>query len=376
MSHAILSASGASRWMACTPSARLEDQMPNVSSSYADEGTKAHDLGEKMLRYELGDPEYLLAPRKEDWPSDMWHHMENYRDYVLERYAEAKARTADASIEIEFKIETDRWIPEGFGRNDAAIISDDILDIIDYKHGMGVPVYAQDNPQLKIYALGALVKLGFLYDIRKVRVHIYQPRIDNISVAEYSVEELYDWAEYELKPKALEAWEGKGEFVVGSHCRFCRVKATCRAFAEHNMELTKHEFAGPALLTDEEIPEILKAAELLGIWVNAVQEYALEQAKNGKEWVGYKLVEGRSNRKFTDEDAVAKLLAKKGFKKAETHVTKLMTLTGLEGLLGKKDFAEILGAYVIKPEGAPTLVPESDKRPAMQMFSELPELIS
>lgn len=369
--HAILSASASSRWMACTPSAQLEAQMPESTSSYAEEGTKAHELGEKMLRHALGDPAYPLAPRKEDWPTDMWHHMEGYRDFVLEQYAEACKRTPDAMIEIEFEVDTSRWIPEGFGRNDVGILSDDVLTIVDYKHGMGVPVSAEGNSQLKIYALGALVKLGFMYDIKKVRCIIYQPRLDNFPIAEYDVNELLEWAEWELKPKAEKAFAGEGDFVPGSHCRFCKVKATCRALAEMNMELTKRDFAGPALLEESEIPAILKAAEMLSIWANAVQEYALQKAKEGTEWPGYKLVEGRSNRKFTDEDAVAKLLAKKGFKKAETHVTKLLSLTGLEQLLGKKDFSEILGPLTTKPTGAPTLVPESDKRPAMHMFSIL-----
>lgn len=354
--------------------------MPETTSSYAEEGTQAHELGEKLIRQQLwydaagevdiADTGIELPGKKEDYPAGMYDYMVGYKDFVTEQFAEAKARNHDAIIEVEFMTDTSAWIPEGFGHCDVAIISDQVLTVIDYKHGMGVPVTAEGNPQLKIYGLGALAKLGVLFDVKEVHVIVYQPRIDNIVEANYTVEELYEWADNELAVKAQIAWKGEGEFVPGKHCQFCRVKGTCRALADYNMNLMFHDLKGPALLDESEIPEILRASELLVMWANAVKEYALAQAEQGKEWPGYKLVEGRSNRKITNEEEFAARLIEKKFDPTEIYNSKLKGITELEKLVGKKPFAEEFSDLIIKPKGAPTLVPETDKRASLtdQMF--------
>jgi len=273
---------------------------------------------------------------------------------VLERITEG------ATVLLEQRLDFSPWVPEGFGTGDAVIITDNRLEIVDLKYGKGVPVSAECNPQLRLYALGAINEFGMLYDFKTVRTTIVQPRLDNISSEELAVEELLQWGET-VKPIAWQAFTGKGDFHAGDHCRFCRARYTCRARAEANLELAKYDFQEPEALTVEEIGEILYKAEELQQWVKDIKEYALIQAyQHGVKFPGWKVVEGRSVRKITDEEAVAERLRREGY---EPYKQVLYTLTEFEKMIGKKRFNEIAGDLIEKPAGKPTLVPESDKRP-------------
>ena len=375
--HAILSASGAYRWLACPPSARLEEQFAETTSTYAEEGTLAHGIAEQKLRFllkQISDQDYAQAlqvfEKNEFYSASMLDYIETYTSIVIEKVNEAKARSADAVVLLEQKLDFSDWVPEGFGTGDVVIISDGVLEIIDLKYGKGVPVAAEENAQMKLYALGALATFDSLYDIKTVRMTIVQPRLDSISSDEIPAETLYWWADTELIKRAQLAWEGKGEFQAGEHCRFCRARYTCRARAEANLELAKMEFKKPELLTDEEIGEVLKQADDLKAWVSDVFDYALVQARDhGKKFPGWKLVEGRSVRQYADEGAVAKKLTEAGYKEEQIYEKKLWGITAMEKLLGKTLFNELLGGLVIKPPGKPTLVPEADKRPEINSIA-------
>jgi hypothetical protein len=369
--HAILSPSGAHRWLTCTPSARLEQQFPDSAGQAAAEGTLAHSLSELILRFRtkqiapsLYDTKLKALQSDSLYESGMLDYCEDYAVFVLERFAEAQAHTSDAVLKLETKLNLTDYVPEGFGTGDAIIIADGTLDLIDLKYGKGVPVSAEQNKQMMLYALGALRDFDFVYDIQRVRMTIHQPRIENFSTYEVAVEDLKLWAEQELKPKAALAFAGEGEFAPGTHCRFCRAKAVCRALADYNLSIAKHEFKAPALLTDEELVSILARVEQFTTWVSAVEEHALNEAvNNGKKWPGYKLVEGRSNRKYADETAVACKLLKVGFPEDDIAPRKLLGITDMTKVLGKKDFAFYLDDLIVKPPGRPTLVPATDKRP-------------
>ena len=270
-------------------------------------------------------------------------------------------------MEIEQKLDLTEYIPESFGTADCVIISDGVMEVIDLKYGKGVPVYADYNPQLMLYGLGALNKYDFMYEIESVKLTVVQPRLNNISSFLISVEELRKWANDVLKPQAELAFSGEGELNAGEWCKFCAVKNKCRALYEKQIELAKYEFKEPKLLSDEEIADILGRIPQLVEWANSVSEYAKDEAVNhGKAWPGYKLVEGRSIRKWSDEDLAAKaILSIPGVSEDQVYNTKLKGISDIEKLVGKKIFAEKLSDVVVKPQGAPTLVPESDKRPAM-----------
>lgn len=370
--HAVLSPSGASRWLACTPSARLEQQFPDSAGVAAREGTLAHALGEILLRKEIGLINYsaylkdLKGIQKNDLFSDeMQGYAEDYRDFVIERFNEAKAVTPDAQLEIEVKLDLRKYIEEGFGTGDAIIIGDGILDLIDMKYGKGVKVSAIENKQMMVYALGALYYYGLAYDIHTVRMTIYQPRMDNFSTWELPVTDLIDWTEKVLKPRAALAFAGEGDFNSGDHCRFCRAKAVCRANAEYRQEKIRDDFKTPDLLDDQEISDILERVSGIENWLTAVKDYALMAAVNdGKKWPGFKLVEGRSNRVIADEASVVKhLIQDMSYGEDLIYNKKIKGIGDLEKLLGKKGFADEIGKWVIKPKGKPTLVLESDKRP-------------
>ena len=372
MSHALLSPSAASRWLNCTPSARLEEQFPDRAGAAAAEGTTAHALAEILISQALGtDKAFKLNARLKEvqdssfYNEDMHEHCDNYVALVLERYAEAQRRTKDPVIFLERRIDLSAYVPEGFGTGDAVIIADGLMDIIDLKYGKGVPVSAIENKQMMLYALGLVHEFELIYLLERVRMTIYQPRIDNVSSFEMAVDDLKRWAEDELKPKAAMAFAGIGEYQAGSHCQFCKAKGICRAFADYNLVLARHEFKQPELLNDEEVAEILDKAATFTNWLNAVKDHALSEALNGKEWPGYKLVEGRSNRKFTDEEQVAGKLMELGYKEEDIYNKKLQGITALEKMVGKAAFTTHLGGYTVKPPGAPTLVPQSDKRPAI-----------
>lgn len=380
MAHAILSPSAASRWLNCTKSARLEQEFPDKGSTAAAEGTLAHHYGELIIRNRMGWPEEVLPKVREKqfkqavdkvkadklYNTEMDGYCEDYAVFVMERLAEAQAKTSDAMLFLEQKLDLTKWVPEGFGTSDCCIIADGVMETIDLKYGKGVPVDAVLNKQMMLYALGALESFGFLYDIHTVRMTIYQPRIDNISTWEIEVADLMEWADGELTEKARLAFDGAGDFLPGKHCQFCKAKPKCRALHDYNMELAKHEFKKPDLLADEDIAEVLNRVDLFKNWLKAVEEHALEEAvKNNKLWPGYKVVEGRSVRKYTDEKAVLKQLEGKGFAlKVITEPVSILSISKLEKTIGKDNML-MIADYVVKPPGKPTLVPVSDKRPQM-----------
>ena len=285
-----------------------------------------------------------------------------YAAYILEQVEAAKETCKDPKVLIEQRVDFSRWVEQGFGTADCIIIADGTLRICDYKHGLGVLVSADDNPQMKCYALGALELFDDIYDIDTISMTIYQPRRQNISTFEISKDDLYTWADEVLKPTADLAFAGDGNFLCGEWCGFCKAKHECRARAEANLMLAQHDFKLPPLLEDSEIEYILSRADELVAWASDIKEYALQQAISGKEWSGWKLVEGRANRRYSNEDAVIQAVTDAGF---DPYEKKLLGITAMQKLLGKTRFDELLSAYIEKPQGKPTLVPESDKRPAM-----------
>lgn len=369
MAHALLSASGASRWMACTPSARLEQNFENKTSQYAEEGTLAHELGELKLRKELEglstrsfNSKVKKIQENELYTADMPDYVDMYVETCLERVSEAKAKTPDALFKIEQRLDFSEWVPEGFGTGDFVIIADGTMEVCDLKYGKGVPVSADNNKQMMLYALGAISEFSFLYDIEKVRMTIIQPRLDNISTFEVTVEDLVKWAEEYVRPRAELAIKGEGEFCAGDHCRFCRAKSVCKARTEKNLELAKYDFQKPNTLDNNDIAYILSKVDELVNWAGDVKEYALEQALQGEEFDGYKVVEGRSNRKWSSEDDVAKVLIGQGFQENMIYTRKLDGISKIESAIGKKEVQRLLGDYIVKPVGKPTLVPITDKR--------------
>ena len=368
--HAVLSASGSHRWLNCTPSARLELEFENTGSEAAREGTAAHALCEHKLKRAL----HMRSRRPvSDYDSnEMEECTDAYVDFVMEQYEAAKQVCEDPVILIEQRLDFSCYVPDGFGTGDCLIISDDRLHIIDFKYGMGVLVEAEDNPQMKLYALGALAVYDALYDIREVSMTIFQPRRENVSTWTIPVEDLKAWAENELKPRAKMAYDGEGEYLPGEWCTFCRAAVRCRARAEEKLKLAQTEFRMPPLLTDAEIEDILAVLPDLTKWANEIAAYALDAALNhGKEWNGFKVVEGRSVRKYRDEEAVAEAAKEAGYK--DIYRQSLIPLTEMQRLMGKDRFEEILGGLITKAPGRPTLVPKSDRRPAMSVSNAINE---
>lgn len=361
-SHAILSASSSHRWMNCTPSARLEREFADRETEAAAEGTAAHALCEHKLRRAL-----KMRSRKPVSKYDcdeMDGYTDGYVEFVLEQLAQAKLECADPLVLIEQRLDFSCWVPEGFGTGDCLIVADKLLHIIDFKYGQGVLVDAEENPQMMLYALGALRLFDSLYDITEVSMSIYQPRRENVSTWTISVDELNAWAENVLKPKAELAHKGEGDYLPGPWCQFCKAAVKCRARAEEKLQLARFEFAPPPLLSDEEVEEILGKLDDLTKWANEIQAYAQEAAINhGKVWQGFKLVASRTNRKYTDEEAVVKAANEAGYH--DIFKKSLIPITEMEKLMGKKNFTAILGSLVEKPQGRPTLVPVTDKRPAL-----------
>ena len=361
--HAILSASSSHRWLNCSPSARLELEFEDRETDAAAEGTAAHALCEHKLRRALK----LRSPRKpvSKYDSDdMDAYTDGYVEFVLEALAEARQTCADPIINIEQRLDFSCYVPDGFGTGDCVIIGDKRLHVIDFKYGQGVLVEAEHNPQMMLYALGALRLFDSLYDIDEVAMTIYQPRRENVSTWTISVADLKAWAEDELIPKAKLAYEGEGEFLPGPWCTFCKAAVKCRARAEEKLRLAQYEFAKPPLLTDAEIEDILDKLSDLTSWANEIMAYAQDAALNhGKLWRGWKVVEGRSNRKYSDEQAVIEAANAAGYH--DIFRKSLIPLTEMEKLMGKQEFQDILGGLIIKPAGKPTLVPASDKRPAI-----------
>ena len=360
--HAILSASASERWLRCPPSARLCETYEDKGSDYAAEGTCAHTLCEARLKQALGIPTKDPVEDLSWYNEEMEECAQGYASYVVELLETAKQTCADPVVMIEQRVDFSRWVKEGFGTADTLLISDGVMNICDFKYGAGIEVSAEGNSQMRLYALGALEIFDCIYDIEEIQMTIYQPRKANISVSAITKDDLLKWAEEEVVPKAELAYAGLGEFSCGEHCRFCKAKAECRERANTNLALARFDFESPALLTDEEIADILGKVDALTAWASDVKEYALQQAVSGKEWDGWKLVEGRSIRKYTSEALVASAVESAGF---DPYERKVLGITSMQKMLGKNRFEELLAPYLEKPQGKPTLVPISDKRPAM-----------
>lgn len=351
MSHALLSPSASKRWIECPRSARLTEFLPDITSTYASNGTLAHSVAEGKLKHWLGRSG--AKPKCED--AEMDEYTDDYASFVLEQAAALTSPT----VYVEQRIDCSMCIPECFGTCDALIVSEGVLHIIDLKSGSGIRVDAEGNDQLRIYSLGALAMFGFLYDIATVRMSIFQPKLGNCSTWEIPVEELTAWAENTLIPAAKLAWNGEGDYKAGTHCQFCKAKAECRERAKANLALAVYDFTDPALLQLCEIADILGKLDALVAWASDVKEFALEKALAGTGFAGWKVVEGRSVRHYSDEAAVAKAVTDIGLDPFE-H--KLLGITAMTSLLGKKRFEDTLGGFTYKPAGKPVLVPVTDKR--------------
>lgn len=368
--HAYLPPSSADRWIHCPGSVALAAQLPPPeSSTYAEEGTLAHSVAELKLRRNIGELTQRQFTRSmtkyvksEYWCGEMDEATDFYADTVIEHLADAGA---DAELMIEQYLSLDRWVPESFGTSDAVVIGGDTIEVIDLKYGKGVKVNAESNAQLRLYALGAAALFGDLYDFTQARYTIVQPRLDHVSSETVPLKELLLWAEDEVRPRAVMALEETDYTACGDWCRWCPAKALCRHRAEHNLELAKDEFKAPPLLTDEEIGDVLTRAEAVKRWVEDVQTWALEQAVAGKNFDGWKLVEGRSVRRYADDNKAAEKLIAAGYDEAMLYERKLYGITAMEKILGKKQLSTILGDLLVKPAGKPVLVPESDKRNAI-----------
>ena len=365
--HAVLSASSANRWLHCPPSVRLSEGYMDKASAFAMEGTSAHELCEYKLRSALGMEAENPTENLDFYNTEMEECAEDYATYILGLVEKAKENCSDPVVMVEQRVDFSRYVPEGFGTADCIIIADETLNIVDYKHGKGVEVSAEDNPQMKLYALGALELFDCLYDISKVQMTIFQPRLSNVSVFVMDKADLLYWANDELTAKAELAFEGKGELCCGEWCKFCKAKANCKERARVNMEMAQYEFRKSSLLTDKEVVKILCRIDELTSWASDVKNFALEQAVRGKQWPGWKVVEGRSNRKYTDEGAVAQVVKNAGY---NPYDEKIMGITNMTKMLGKEKFNELLGDFVERPQGKPTLVPEDDNRPRMNTAKE------
>lgn len=372
--HAILSASGAHRWLVCTPSARLEEMIPEQESEYANEGRLAHEIAELYLRKAFTDP---MGPRK--FKSELKKLQEKplYQDEML-KHAEAYLETVSGIVHsygntkpyiaLEKQLDYSEYVPEGFGTGDCVIIGGDQLIVIDYKYGKGVPVYAEDNPQMKLYALGALLMYAPIYGIEKIKLVIVQPRLSNNSYYDLTTNLLITWAE-DKKPIAQQAFEGKGEFIPGEHCQFCRAKALCRARCDFHLDLEDYEYEKPPLLSNEEVGCVLHKAQHLAQWAKHLEKYALDTCLSGGSIPGWKAVEGRSTRAFADTDEAFRILQSQGYEEATLYTREPLSLAEVEKLTGKKEFNSLLANHIIRPPGKPTLALEDDNRKAITQIS-------
>lgn len=374
--HALLSPSAAHRWINCTAAPRLEAGVTDKGSDYAAEGTLAHAYCAYKLKEFLGMPTDSEAKEIAEL-NDRYHtgemdeYTDTYKTIVLEKFNVARAKTKDALLLIETRLDFSEYVPDAFGTADAIIIADGTMEVIDFKYGKGVKVSAVDNPQMKIYALGAYEKFSFEYKIGTVRMTIIQPRIENLSVSELSVSELMAWTDGVLTPKAQQAYKGDGPQVPGDWCQFCKVKSNCRALTQKCIDVATNNPDPKLISPDELATDVLPILATVKTWLAGVEDYALQQALSGVQLPGWKVVEGRSVRKITDQDGAALALNKAGYKTTEIYKPQeLRTITDLEKLTGKKQFAAICGDYIEKPQGKPTLAPESDKRPAIDPLAD------
>lgn len=360
--HALLSASSAHRWLECPPSAVAAEAYEDQGSEFAAEGTLAHEVAERFARHRL-QGYYEKPVFLEDLHADtlMVEHAVAYTDYILEHM-----KSQDAVVLLEQRVDFSDWVPDGFGTCDCIIIEGNTLTIIDYKYGVGVPVSAVNNPQMRLYALGALHDFGFAYDIEKVEMHIFQPRIDNISDDSMTADELLAWGEKEVKPVAEKAAKGKGKYNAGAHCKFCPHAGRCRTLARTCTEYveTHGMRVKVPVLAPHEVAEALQMEPLISLWLKRVKAQAMDTMMDGGEVPGFKLVEGKlGNRKWSDELQVAEVLQKEGYSAEDYTETKLLSPAALDKVIGKKKAAELLAGYIDRAPGAPTIAPETDKRP-------------
>lgn len=367
--HAFLSPSASHRWLNCTPAPHLEYGVEDKGSDFALEGTLAHAYCARRLK------EMLELPHEEEdaeiaelhdrfYAKEMDEYVDYYVTTVWQKYLEASDKTRDAKLLVEVRLDFSKYIPESFGTSDAVIIADGMMEVIDFKYGKGVKVDAKDNPQMQIYALGAYEAFSDEYRIESVRMTIVQPRIDNVSVADISISDLVAWGYMILRPRAYMAYRGEGEQVPGEWCQFCKVKPRCKAIATKSMEIVRR-FDDKDLLTKEDMEnEILPALPVVRTWLDGIEKYALDQALSGVDYEGYKVVAGRSIRRITDAEAVSDVLSRNGYStELFLKPRELRTITDLEKLIGRSKFSELCGEYIDKPQGKPTLVPVTDKRP-------------
>lgn len=359
--HALLSASSAHRWLACPPSAVAAEAYPSQDTEYTREGTLAHEVAETIARGGIPEDNPDVTP-------EMRKCAEGYRDYIQEH-----TTSADAVVLLEQRVDFSQWVPEGFGTCDCIILQNDTLTIVDYKYGQGVPVSAVDNPQMKLYALGALNDYGIAYEVMRVDMHIYQPRINNVSDASLTVDELFEWAETVVKPAAALAFEGKGEYKAGEHCRFCPHGGRCRELAKVcTTYVETHDLrAAVPVLAPHEVADVLAMEPIITLWLKKVRAQAMTTLMEGGEIPGYKVVEGKlGNRKWTDELKTLEALMKAGYDQKDVTETKLLSPAGMDKAIGKKKVAELLDSFIDRSPGAPTIVPETDKRPPLDRVAE------
>jgi hypothetical protein len=357
----------------------MEEKFPYKDSAYAAEGTLAHEFAELILRIKTHTGHLDQRKKwqkafdnfkKHDlYTDDMLEHVEKYTEYVLAEWYAACQKVPDTVLLIEEKLDYTEYVKEGFGTGDAIIISDGVLEVTDLKYGRGVVVEAKENKQEMLYGLAALRKYEILYDIHTVRLTIVQPRLDSISSWDISADDLIDWAENTVREQAKKAYAGIGVCNPGNWCRFCKAKPVCKAVADENMKLAAKDFEEPKILTDEELLEVYNQVDALVDWSNSVKQYLLDEALKGKKWEGLKLVEGRANRKWQDESKAISALLSHGCDQNDIVNVKIKGIGDIEKLVGKADFPKVMGEFVIKPQGKPTLVNESDKRPALGVDS-------
>lgn len=377
--HALLSASSAERWLACPPSARATEHLPDTGSVYTVEGSLAHAIAELKLRKYLLEPmstrtfnarlkklkenESYTFDGKPTYQEEMLKHTETYLDFVKEA---TLAYREKPYVAVEKRVDFSHIVPEGFGTCDCILIGDDTMHVIDFKYGKGVPVPAARNPQMMLYALGAINEYGFLYPVQIVKLSIVQPRLDSISTWSCSTGDLLDWGANTVKPIAKAAYDGLGAFNPGEHCRFCKLKGNCRARTEEAFKMVPMAAEkSTAELTPEELAKALENAQFLQDWAKDIQDYALKSLLKGAEIPGWKAVHGRSIRRFTDTEAAFKAIIGSGIDEAMLYERKPLTLAAVEKMMGKQAFADIAGAFVETPPGKPTLAPEDDKRKAI-----------
>ncbi len=372
--HALLSASAAARWLNCPPSARLCAELEEEESSYAAEGTLAHEMCEiKLAAFVTPTPKRTTTAKlnklkkHELYQPEMDSYTDTYVDYVKQI---AYGFPSRPHIAVERKVDYSSYAPEGFGTADCILLHGDVMHIVDFKYGKGVPVSPMDNPQLKLYALGALIAYGLFYPIERVTLHIVQPRIDNIDHWNISAKALREWGE-SIRPTAQLAYEGGGEFSSGEHCRFCKLRQTCRKRAEDNLALAQYEFRKPPalakpgepVLTDAEVGEVLKLGKCLEKWIKDISDYALSALLEGKEIQGWKAVEGRGSRSFTDAEQIPHRLQALGLSPDLAYERRMLTPPQLEKVLGKNDFEQGFADLIEKSKGKPTLAETTDSRP-------------